>query len=555
MEGVTQLIKKIDIKILILALLAIFVACTYRNSLYTNIMHKDIYLSEGVSFKDHQPLEIKNIAGTIISRAEKNKYYPESDIFNPYNGTIFPIDMASPTVIWEDQYFHSTMWLITVSFENNNHAIYILTDQSRWTPDRNIWEIIKANSVEKKAFITILGINNKKSCEIITRSSITISTSKDKVGAPIFYQQIPLPFAKAKKHPELSEWRLGYVSSYETPPIVMEKLPVCGNCHSFSRDGKMLGMDMDYKKDKGAYVLTTVRENISISADDFITWNDFQRSEKSESMGLFSRISPDSKHVISTVKETSFFTMIPDLYFSQFFFPIKGLIACYSIKENKFFSLPGADDPDYVQTCPAWSPDGKYVVYARAGVNKNLLMVVGDKGYFNIEQGVRISDLNKKYKIRFDLYRIPFNGGKGGVPEPLIGASHNGKSNYFPRFSPDGKWIIFTRSETGLAIQPDSKLYIVPAEGGIARKLDCNMDIMNSWHSWSPNSRWLLFTSKINTPFTQIFLTHINENGEDSPPVLLSRFNSDRHACIVPEFVNLNHQGIKKIKLNDDLIY
>jgi len=552
---VTQLTKKIDIKILILVLLAILIACTYRNSLSANILHKNIYLSDRASVKDCQPVEIKNIVGTITSKAEKDKYYPESDIFNPYNGTIYPIDMASPTFIWEDQYLHSTMWLITISFENNNHAIYLLTDQNKWTPDRNIWETIKANSVEKKSFITILGVNDEKSCEIITRSSITISTSKDRVGAPIFYQQMPLPFAKAKKHPELSKWRLGYVSSYETPPVVMEKLPVCGNCHSFSRDGKMFGMDMDYKKDKGAYVLTAVRENISISADDFITWNDFQRSDKSKSMGLFSRISPDCKHVISTVKETSFFTMIPDLNFSQFFFPIRGLIACYSIKENKFFSLPGADDPDYVQTCPAWSPDGKYVVYARARVNKKLLMIVGDKGYFDIEQGVRISDLNKKYKIRFDLYRIPFNGGKGGIPEPLIGASHNGKSNYFPRFSPDGKWIIFTRSETGLAIQPDSNLYIVPAQGGIARKLSCNTDIMNSWHSWSPNSRWLIFTSKINTPFTELFLTHINENGNDSPPVLLSRFNSEKHACIVPEFVNLKHQDIREIKLKDDGIH
>jgi hypothetical protein len=332
----------------------------------------------------------------------------------------------------------------------------------------------------------------------------------------------------------------------------MEKLPVCGNCHSFSRDGKIFGMDMDYKKDKGAYVLTAVRENISITGDDFISWNDFQRSDKSKSMGLFSMISPDGRHVISTVKETSFFSMIPDINFSQFFFPIRGLIACYSIKEQRFFSLPGADDPDYVQTCPAWSPDGKYIVYARAKVNKKLLVVVGDKGYFDIERGVRISDLNKKYKIRFDLYRIPFNGGKGGAPKPLIGASQNGKSNYFPRFSPDGKWIIFTRSETGLAIQPDSKLYIVPAKGGIARKLSCNTDIMNSWHSWSPNSRWLIFTSKINTPFTEIFLTHINENGNDSPPVLLSRFNSDRLACIVPEFVNFKHQDIREIKLKDD---
>jgi hypothetical protein len=33
----------------------------------------------------------------------------------------------------------------------------------------------------------------------------------------------------------------------------------------------------------------------------------------------------------------------------------------------------------------------------------------------------------------FDLYRVPFNGGRGGQPEPLEGASHNGMSNYFAK--------------------------------------------------------------------------------------------------------------------------
>ena len=35
-------------------------------------------------------------------------------------------------------------------------------------------------------------------------------------------------------------------------------------------------------------------------------------------------------------------------------------------------------------------------------------------------------------QIQYNLYRIPFNDGKGGQPEPILGASNNGMSNNFP---------------------------------------------------------------------------------------------------------------------------
>ena len=71
----------------------------------------------------------------------------------------------------------------------------------------------------------------------------------------------------------------------------------------------------------------------------------------------------------------------------------------------------------------------------------------------------------------FDLYRIPYNNGQGGKAEPLAGASRNGRSNYFPKYSPDGKWIVFCQARNYMLLQPDSELYIIPAEGGEARRL------------------------------------------------------------------------------------
>ena len=170
--------------------------------------------------------------------------------------------------------------------------------------------------------------------------------------------------------------------------------------------------------------------------------------------------------------------------------------------------MPGADDPRYVQTDAVWSPDGKYVVFARAEAKDP---------YPEGQKLAEHANDPEETQIQYDLYRIPFNEGKGGQPVPIAGASQNGMSNSFPKVSPDGRWIVFVKCRNAQLMRPDSQLYIVPAEGGVARRMRCNTPLMNSWHSFSPNGRWLVFSSKSRSPYTQMFLTHLDAEGNDSP--------------------------------------
>src|SRR6185369_9746240 len=208
--------------------------------------------------------------------------------------------------------------------------------------------------------------------------------------------------------------------------------------------------------------------------------------------------------------------------------------------------LPGADDPKFVQSNAVWSPDGKEIVFARAPAYHAERLAQQNSALID-EKDVPEFTRDKK-PFRYDLYRIPFNDGKGGKAEAVRGASDNGMSNFFPKYSPDGKWIVFCKARSYMLLQPDSELYIVPAKGGVARRLRCNTARMNSWHSWSSNSRWLVFSSKVNGPYTQLFLTHIDENGNDTPPVLLERFTSPDRAANIPEFVHLPGDAIADIR-------
>ncbi|MEI9970838.1 MAG: tetratricopeptide repeat protein [Ignavibacteriota bacterium] len=104
-------------------------------------------------------------------------------------------------------------------------------------------------------------------------------------------------------------------------------------------------------------------------------------------------------------------------------------------------------------------------------------------------------------------------------------------------------------ARNGLLMRPDSELYIVPAEGGVARRLRANTPLMNSWHSFSPNGRWLVFSSKARSPYTQMYLTHLDEAGNDSPAILIENSAAANRAVNLPEFVNIPAGGLQKIEV------
>jgi Flp pilus assembly protein TadD len=463
----------------------------------------------------------------------------------PQEGTLFPPESVAPTFVWKDDTGRVDRWDVTVRDDTGGEILRESVDAPRWKPSEDSWTLIKRHSSERAAEVLVAGVDRTQPAPA-SSASVHIHTSRDPVGDSLFYREVPLPFLKAVQDPSRIRWRFGTVDSQSGPPIVLQNLPVCGNCHSFADNGSVLGMDVDYGNDKGAYAIMNVSKQMVMDDAKITTWSDYKRDDGEVTFGLLSRVSPTGRYVISTVKDRSVFVAMPDIMFSQLFFPIKGILVVYDRETKTYSPLPGADDPKYVQSNAVWSPDGKYIVFARAeayhaeGLDEqnNALVDQKDVPEFTVE----------KKPFRYDLYRIPFNDGKGGTAEPVRGASGDGMSNFFPKYSPDGKWIIFCKARSYMLLQPDSELYIIPAEGGVARRLRYNTARMNSWHSWSSNSRWLVFSSKVNGPYTQLLLTHIDEDGNDTPPVVLERFTSPDRAANIPEFVKLPGDAIAEIR-------
>jgi tetratricopeptide (TPR) repeat protein len=516
---------------------------------------------------------------------------PEPIIIDyPADGSVFPPEITPPTFLWHDPSPHASAWTITIQFKDDSPALRIpaagekmaigeidprcvtptntpvLTAEQKethtWKPDPQTWSLIKARSVKQPAAITISGYRSAADKASVSSGRVTVRTSKDPVGAPIFYRDVPLMPSEGEKGiikplPPAAigyiNWRLRDVGSGGSR-TVLTGMPTCANCHSFSLDGKTMGIDVDGpQNDKGLYALVPIGKETVIRNEDIIQWSSFGARLGGKLRAAFSsQVSPDGRYVVNTIDDPEsqsrgrsrdltdkyYVSNFKDYRFLQVFFPTRGVLAWYSRETAQLQPLPGADDPRLVQTDGVWSPDGKYIVFARAEA-KEPFPPGGKLAEF-------ANDPNET-QIKYDLYRIPFNGGKGGKPERIIGASANGMSNNFPKVSPDGKWIVFVRCRNGQLMRPDSQLYIVPSSGGKERRMKCNTPLMNSWHSFSPNGRWMVFSSKSRSPFTQMYLTHIDEEGNDTPPVLVENTAAANRAVNLPEFVNIPPDAMMKI--------
>lgn len=466
-------------------------------------------------------------------------------VIYPLDGTVFPPEAPPPILRWRPDLSGSDTWVLSVDAAGMSRMTFT-SENHQWSPSESNWQTIKQHSSEKPCSIAIIGVKRAEPGEILSAATLNLNTSTDPVGAPIFYREVNLPFKEAVKDPTKIRWRLGAVESRKRPPVVLKNLPVCGNCHSFSADGSLMGLDVDYANDKGSYAIAPVSRQIALKKEHIITWSDYKREDKTPTFGLLSQVSPDGRYVVSTVKDRSVFVPRDELAFSQLFFPIRGILTVYDRESKTFVSLPGADDPKFVQSNPTWSPDGKHIVFARSKAYRLKRESVSNRALLTPDECREFLEEGKTFL--FDLYRIPFNDGKGGTPEPLKGASQNGMSNFFAKYSPNGNWIVFCKAKSFMLLQPDSELHIIPSAGGKARRLGCNTSRMNSWHSWSPNSRWIVFSSKVFGPYTQLFLAHIDEDGKSAPAMLLHHFTGTRGAANIPEFLNGPPDAIAAIK-------
>ena len=177
------------------------------------------------------------------------------------------------------------------------------------------------------------------------------------------------------------------------------------------------------------------------------------------------------------------------------------------------------------ETFPSWSPAGDALYFCSAHLD---LEELAQKDQ-NPDIDVVIVDHYMDFK--YNLMRMSFDAKTRtfGKPEVVVDAAALDKSIVHPRVSPDGNYLIYTMSAYGTfpIWHPDSDLYQLDLRTGESRRMDeINSDQSESYHTWTSNGHWLVFSSRRDTgSYTRLYFTHMDNEGMGSKPFLLPQKN------------------------------
>lgn len=173
------------------------------------------------------------------------------------------------------------------------------------------------------------------------------------------------------------------------------------------------------------------------------------------------------------------------------------------LQENRIIRSPLLSDSLTFETFPTFSPNGKYIYYCTAK-------------HVTLPQELK--------QLQYALVRIPFDEKTGAIGSK-VDTLFNQKSVCHPRISPDGRYLVYTVADYGTfpIWHQESDLRMMDLQTGqIDTMKKVNSSRSDTYHSWSSNSRWLVFASKRdNSLYGKPYFCYIDHNGKPHKPFVL----------------------------------
>ena len=308
------------------------------------------------------------------------------------------------------------------------------------------------------------------------------------------------------------------IGTFKQSAVVENKMTGgnCMNCHSFHNqdpDKMLFHMRKTYAGtyliDGGAIEKLETKTNRTISALVYPSWH------------------PSGKYIAFTVNDTRQAFHMNDPNRIEVF-DMASDVVVYDIEKRELVTVSQLFSNQCFETFPTFSPDGRTLFFCTADVQQFP------------------DDFDQ---VKYSLCAISFDPEKrtfGTSVDTLYNAKNMNKSVSLPRVAPNGKFLLYTLSSYGnfFIWHKDADLYMVNLETQEHYPLaEANSDFAESYHSWSSNSSWIVFSSRrIDGLYTHSYFSHIDEHGKASKPFVLPQKDTDYYKNFtksynIPEFI------------------
>ncbi|MCI7614906.1 MAG: hypothetical protein MSS61_06100 [Bacteroidales bacterium] len=210
-----------------------------------------------------------------------------------------------------------------------------------------------------------------------------------------------------------------------------------------------------------------------------------------------------------------------------------------------------------METFPNWAPDGSRVYYCSAAT----------PFLTDLPDSVHSDALLARYdSIRYNLMSIPFDEQTRTFGEPVVEVKCDSASSItLPRVSPDGRYVLFTMGDFGQfhIWHKSSDLYVKDLQTGAVRPLSAaNSADVDSYHTWSSNGRWIVFSSRRDDgSYTRPYIAYFDKDGRDHKAFLLPQEDPEHNLYLmksynVPELtrdaVRTTPEALREVIYNDE---